>query len=62
MRKLLHSYKTPTNESPVIAEINGKASSEDHDALISLAKQLNIFTSSDDFSSNVDALQTHFQA
>lgn len=59
--QLLESYKTPSGEDIKVARLQGLAFSKDNLALISLARQLGIFSETDNFNMSVEGLQSHFQ-
>lgn len=59
--RLVEEVLSNYNQNLSIARISGDVQSIDHDAMAAIARQLQICTSSDNFSLCVEALQKHFE-
>lgn len=60
--RILRAYDAPEETRKiVIARLQGLACTNDRDALTSLARQLGMVTSTDNFNISIEAMQAHFQ-
>lgn len=59
INRILNSFKQTGNIS--VAIIDGIVHTTDQDAFLSITNQLNIISSSDSLTNNIESLQAHFQ-